>query len=203
MTTYSMPTTPGFASASFGLKSNTQTFTSPLSGAQQVVELTGARWYATYTLPPLTTAQAGEWLDFLTKLRGQANTFYGFDPARTSAQGALGGTPLVNGATQTGNSLVTDGWSASVTGVMKAGDYLAYNTASSRSLHMVVADANSDGAGNATFTVEPSIRVSPSNNQAIITASASCVMRLTADAVTWNETTAQTFGITISAEEAL
>lgn len=203
MTILSMPTTPGFSTASFGLKSNTQTFTSPLSGAQQVVELTGARWYATYNVPPLSAAQAGDWLAFLTKLRGQANTFYGFDPARTTAQGALGGTPLVNGASQTGNSLVTDGWSASVTGVMKAGDYLAYDTSSSRSLHMVVADANSNAGGNATFSIEPSIRVSPADDAAIITASPSCVMRLTADAVTWNETTAKTFGITFSAEEAI
>ena len=203
MTTYALPTSPGFSSASFGLKSNTQVFESPLSGATQVVELTGARWYATYSLPPLTASEAGEWLAFLTKLRGQANSFYGHDPLRATAQGALGGTPLVNGASQTGNSLVTDGWSASVTGVMKAGDYLAYANSSGRSLHMVVADANSDGSGNATFTIEPSIRVSPANDALIITASPSCVMRLTADAVTWNETLAQTIGITFSAEEAI
>lgn len=202
MTTYSMPTT-GFSSASFGLRSNTQVFQSPLSGAQQVVELVGARWYATYTLPPLNAADAGQWISFLTKLRGQANTFYGYDPARTTAQGSLGGSPLVNGASQTGNSLVTDGWSASVTNVMKAGDYISYSTGSGRALHMVVADANSDGSGNATFTIEPAIRVSPADDVSIITASPSCVMRLSGDEVTWNETTARFFGITFSAEEAV
>ena len=68
---------------------------------------------------------------------------------------------------------------------------------------MVVADANSDGSGNATFTIEPSIRVSPADDAAIITASAACVMRLTADAVTWDETIAQTIGISFSAEEVI
>lgn len=203
MTTYDLPTTPTVSSASFGLQSNTQVFQSPLSGATQVVELTGARWYATYTVPPLTPSESGVWLAFLTKLRGQANSFYGYDPARKTAQGALGGTPRVNGASQTGNSLVTDGWSASVTGVMKAGDYLAYATSSARSLHMVVADANSDGSGNATFTIEPSIRISPADDATIITSSPACVMRLTTDAVTWDETLAQTIGISFSAEEVI
>ena len=202
MAVYALPSAD-FTTASFGLRSNTQTFSSPLSGVTQVVELTGARWYANYTVAPLSASAAGEWIAFLSKLRGQANQFYGYDPARTTAQGALGGTPLINGGSQTGNSLVTDGWSASVTNVMKAGDYLAYATTSGRSLHMVVADANSDGSGNAAFTIEPAIRVSPANNATIITASPSCVMRLTSPEITWNESYMKFHGISFSAEEHL
>src|SRR3990167_2581719 len=42
---------------------------------------------------------------------------------RTHTVGALGGTPLVNGASQSGATLVTDGWTAS-TGAVAAGDII-------------------------------------------------------------------------------
>ena len=201
MTTITMPTSPNFVSASFGLKSNTQTHISPITGKIQVLELTGAKWYATYTLPPLTQSEAGVWLAFLTKLRGQANSFFAFDPAKKTAQGTPGGTPLVNGASQTGNSLVTDGWTNS-TLVLKAGDYISV-AGTQNQLFMVVADATSDGSGNCTITIEPSIRVSPENNAGITFTSPTCVMRLDAGDVTWNETVMQHFGITFSGTESI
>ena len=201
MTTYSMPTSPNFVSASFGLRSNTQTSISPLTGKIQVLELTGAKWYASYTLPPLTEAEAGEWLAFLIKLRGQANSFFAFDPAKTTALGTPTGTPLVDGASQTGNSLVTDGWTAS-TLVLKAGDYISV-AGTQNQLFMVVADATSDGSGDCTLTIEPSIRVSPANNAAITVASPTCVMRLDGSDVTWNETVMQHFGISFSGTESI
>ena len=85
--------------------------------------------------------------------------------------GALGGTPLVNGASQTGSTLVTDGWSNSITGVVKAGDILtaagcnAVNPVSGNSTgqlrqFVVTADANSSGAGAASISIYPSITTS-------------------------------------------
>lgn len=90
--------------------------------------------------------------------------------------GAYGGTPLVNGASQattydsskdTGTmSLVTDGWSTSVTGLLKAGDVItvagvySVNPQTKQSTgalanFVVVSDVNSDGSGNATLTISP------------------------------------------------
>lgn len=85
--------------------------------------------------------------------------------------GARGGTPLVNGASQTGASLVTDGWSNSITGVLKAGDIItlplvfAVNPVTKQSTgrlqqFVITADANSSGAGAATFAISPSITTS-------------------------------------------
>lgn len=92
--------------------------------------------------------------------------------------GAHAGTPLVNGASQnvtyaagTGanqQTLVTDGWSNSVTGVLKAGDIItlagvySVNPISKQSTgrlqtFVVKADADSDGSGNASLTVSPAI----------------------------------------------
>lgn len=96
----------------------------------------------------------------------------------TFTTGARGGTPLVNGASQTSayadvkttmtQSLITDGWSNSVTGVVKEGDVFtidgvyAVNPVTKATLpflkqFVVRADANSNGSGQATITIYPAI----------------------------------------------
>ena len=99
-------------------------------------------------------------------------------------RGIATGTPLVNGASQTGNTLVTDGWTTGITNIMRAGDYFHFDTPTSkRELKMITADVNSDGGGNATLTFEPPLRESPANNAALVVSSASCIMLLSADSV--------------------
>ena len=157
MTTLVLPSSPSFQTATFGLRSNTQLFTSPLSGSMQTLEMPGAVWTLDAALPPIQNAAwAAAWRVFLTQLRGQAGRFYAGDPLRKVPRGTATGTPLVAGGSQTGASLATDGWTAGVTGVLLAGDYIAFSGGSGRrELHMVTADANSDGSGNATLSIEP------------------------------------------------
>ena len=98
--------------------------------------------------------------------------------APTHVVGDYGGTPLVNGGSQgstylsakdaKSTTLVTDGWSNSKTGVLKKGDVFtiagvySVNPVSKQSTgrlqhFTVLADADSDGSGNASFTVSPAI----------------------------------------------
>ena len=90
--------------------------------------------------------------------------------------GAGGGTPLVNGASQTGASIVTDGWPNS-TLVLKAGDILTFATGPTL-VYDVLANGNSDGSGNLTISLGPNVFSggSPGNNDAI-TITASVVFR--------------------------
>ena len=167
--------------AEFGQFSNTQDFTSPLVGTTQTLELPGAHWSLRARFDNLALAQRRLMTSFMVQLRGTGGRFFYGDPdfLIDGPQGVATGTPLVNGASQTGNSLITDGWSSSITDIMKAGDYFHFtNSAGGRALHMVVADVNSDGGGNATLTIEPAIRVSPSTNAALTVAGAKCQMRL-------------------------
>jgi hypothetical protein len=82
--------------------------------------------------------------------------------------GPLGGTPLVNGASQTGASLITDGWTASASARLKKGDVFtvagvyAVNPITKQSTgalqqFVVTADVSSDGSGNLTAAISPSI----------------------------------------------
>lgn len=84
-----------------------------------------------------------------------------------SPNGAGGGTPLVNGASQSGASLATDGWTAGVTNVVRAGDVI--RIAGLNPLYRVVEDASSNGSGQATLTINPPIPAgsSPADNAAI------------------------------------
>lgn len=81
--------------------------------------------------------------------------------------GAGGGTPLIAGASQTGESINTDGWSASVANVVRAGDVI--RIAGLNPLFKIVESASSDGLGAATIRVSPPILVgsSPADNAPI------------------------------------
>jgi hypothetical protein len=177
MTAYDIPSSIKIKSNNFGLVSNTRRFTSPFNNAVQTIELTGARWKATYTTPPLTRAQRAELQAFLIKLRGGANTFNAYDPDGKTAMGTPTGTPLVNGGSQTGNSLIIDGCSAGITGWLKVGDYFSVNG----ELKMIIADVNTNGSGEATLTFEPSLRASPANNAVIDVTTPTCEMMLVDD----------------------
>ena len=89
----------------------------------------------------------------------------------THTIGALGGTPLVNGASQLGSSLITDGWTSAAAVRLKRGDIItiadvkAVNPMSRQSTgalrqFVVTADASSDGSGNMTIPIFPAITVS-------------------------------------------
>ena len=112
----------------------------------------------------------------------------------THVVGALGGTPLVIGAGQTGASILTDGWTASISGVLKQGDCITFanvygitpqtadatggGTSTGQLQQFVVtADVDSDGTGAATVPISPSIvtsgafqtvTVSPADNAVIL-----------------------------------
>ena len=156
----SMPAAPGFIAARFGLETNTQRFESPLTRAVQRVKLSGDRWTATYTLPVMTRAQMAAWQSFFLQLEGSLNTFAGFDPDARTPRGAATGTPLVNGASQTGSTLTIDGCAASVTNWLMAGDYFVQNG----QMHLLTAPANTNGSGQATLNFKPAMRTSPADN---------------------------------------
>lgn len=183
MTTLTFPTLSRLPSSfDFGLVSNTMTFVSPLSQAVQTIEMPSARWRFSFTMQNLEEADAALLQAFLVQLRGQAGRFYMYNMARTSPRGVGTGTPKVNGASQTGVTLVTDGWTISQTGILKAGDLFSVNG----ELKMVVADCNSDSGGNATITFEPPLRASPSDNADLTTASPTTTFKLTSDDNGWS-----------------
>jgi hypothetical protein len=180
MTTYSFPNiTP--ASSTWELVTNTKTFRSPLTNAVQTANRKGSLWKCSLTFNNLQTGDRADLQAFLTKLNGQEHRFNLHDHAYTR-RGTGGGTPLVNGGSQTGASIVLDGATASVSNWLRAGDYLSFNN----QLFMATSDVNSDGSGNVTVPIAPPIRTSPLDNTAVdIVAPISGVFML-ASTPSWN-----------------
>ena len=161
MTTYSFPSiTP--SSSTFELVTNTRTYRSPLTNAVQTVGRRGSLWRATLQFNNLTGADRAAMQAFVTKLNGQEHRFNLHDHSFTR-RGTGGGTLRVNGANQSGASLVCDGATASITNYLREGDYVSFGN----ELHLITADTNSDGSGNVTLSIAPPIRKSPADDTAI------------------------------------
>lgn len=176
---------------------------SPFTGQQQVYKHQGQWWEMEVTLPPMKRADAEQVAAFLVKLNGRFGTFTFGDPLNTAPRGVGTGTPLVNGAGQTGTDLVTDGWTPDTTGILKAGDWIQLGTGSSSRLHKVLDDVNSDGSGNATLTLFPDLRTSPADNAAITVSSPKGLWRLAANEVDYSIDEASIYGMTFACVEAL
>jgi len=132
---------------------------------RQVRRRGGQRWAFEVNYPPMTRAEYAPVYAFCIAQRGQYETFTFIPPVVSDPQGTATGTPLVNGAQSAGdNTIVTDGWSNSIT-ALKAGDFLKFS--GHNKVYMVTADATSDGSGNATLTIEPPLMADVSDNEAL------------------------------------
>lgn len=177
---------------------------SPFTFQPQSYAWSGQLWQAEITLPPMQRADAEAWLAKLVGLNGREGSFLiGPDYANLTPRGTGTGTPLVNGGSQTGYDLVTDGWTTGITGIMKAGDWLQLGSGSSARLYKVMADANSDGGGNATLTLWPKLRSSPANNDAITVSSPVGRFMLASNERGWSIDRASIYGVSFKAVEDL
>jgi hypothetical protein len=176
---------------------------SPFTLSQQVYKHQGQAWEAEVTLPPMKRDEAEQIASFLLKMNGQYGTFLLGDPANTAPRGVGTGTPLVNGGSQTGDSLITDGWTTSTTGILKAGDWIQLGSGSATRLHKVLDDVNSDASGNATLSIWPSLRSSPSNNAQITVSSPKGQWRLASNEIQYSIDEASVYGITFACVESL
>ncbi|MDE2022099.1 MAG: hypothetical protein KGI71_04310 [Patescibacteria group bacterium] len=94
---------------------------------------------------------------------------------QTQTVGAYAGSGVVSGASQTGSSLTTTGWTASITGLLNVGDVITIGsgttgcfavnpknraTTGSVANFVVTSTVNSDANGNATIPIYPAITTS-------------------------------------------
>jgi hypothetical protein len=141
------------------------------SGIMQIRATKAVGWSWNETLPLLSVRNSDHMTlyMFVQKMwnRGEIHEFtHPLVPGSGISRNGVGtGTPLVDGASQTGSSLVTDGWGASVTNSVRAGD--AIKIAGDNAVYIVTADANSDGTNHVTIPISPPLRTSPAENAAL------------------------------------
>ncbi len=157
MTTYNFPDVKP-DSANFGLSYNVQLFQSELTNDVNQRALAGDRWIASLVFTNRVRANGATKLrTFLNRQRGGLNRFR-MSPPDLDQQGTLAGTPVVNGAGQTGTTLIVSGFSPSQT-VLAEGDYFEVNG----ELKQLAADAVTDVGGNVTLDFEPPLRTASAN----------------------------------------
>lgn len=166
-TPMTLPSDPGPRAAAWRLRSAVEVSTSPYDFQLQTHINAGARWEVEITLPKLTEAEARDWIAFLAACNGQQRSFYLGPSLFSTPSGNAGGTPLVRGASQTGSSLITDGWTGSTANILKAGDFFQVENR----LYMNLQNVSTNSGGEATLDISPPLRSSPADNAPITTSS--------------------------------
>ena len=197
-----LPTATGIRTQNWGLRRVIGLTQSPFTYQQQVYQHSGEQWNTTMSLPPMLKDNASVWLAFFMQLRGRRGTFKLGDQDRKTIQGTATGTVLVNGASQTGNQVALDGFTASRANVFKAGDYIQINSY----LYMVIENVTANGSGEANVKIEPSLRsgIEPINdNTTVIYLNTTTLMRLDSNEFNWDTDHVSKYGISFSCSEAL
>jgi hypothetical protein len=148
---------------------------------EQVQAHQGQAWGANVTLPTMKRASGEEWIAFLLSLNGMEGTFLMGDPTGVTPRGSASsapGTPVINGAAQTGNTLDIDGCPAGATGYLKKGDYIQLSSGATTRLHRVLTDADTDSAGAVTLDIWPNLRESPGDGNTVVVANTLGLFRL-------------------------
>ena len=193
------PSSPAFKSLS--VSSVQPTFVSrSISGRRQSRQIGGQYFRMRATFPSMTRAEFAPIYAFVMAQRGRYESFTLIPPVLNAGLGSPAGTPLVNGASQTGRSIVTDGWNASIT-IFKAGDYLKF--ANHDKVYTVTADATSNGSGASTITIEPALVTSPADDSAIIYTSVPFTVALRSGIQEFDTGTSGLFTFEIDFEEVL
>ncbi|MBI1207254.1 MAG: hypothetical protein GC191_08190 [Azospirillum sp.] len=169
------------AEIEFFIATLTAQFSNPFTGQTQVQERDGARWVARFTLR-LTFDRCRALEAFVAGLRGPAGELLVPDFRRLAASGSLAGSPVL--ASGTGRTLNLTGFTPAALGVLKAGDLV--QTSAGR-MHMVTADVDADGSGNAAVSIEPRLRDAVTVG-ALVTDAVRAKMRLTSDEAGRNRT---------------
>jgi len=135
--------------------------------AAQTVARGGQRWRLGYTYRTLRGADRAEMIALLAELDGQANRLR--VPVQDNpARGAYGGTPLVDGGSQTGSALDVKGCSLTITNWIRRGDMFSIVVNGEPELKVCTADASSDGSGDiSALAFRPPLRAAPSDGAAI------------------------------------
>lgn len=182
------------AKVTWGLQSNTETFTSPLNRSTQTLERPGARWKASLEMPRMDPDTRGQLEAFLVSLGGMAGRFRLWPHARPVSAIGVGasdygvvldfvnqsyqaqGSPMVSAALSNYKLLPTTYWPAS-TRVLKAGEFIEVGG----ELKMVTADVTSDATGNAQIPVAPAFRKAPDIGAALVLDRPKATMMLSTD----------------------
>lgn len=159
------PTSPKFRTLNF--QNNRPTLMNQSISGRRSVRQIGSQYFTfSVSMPPLDEDDAMDVFAFLQKQKGSFETFTIQLPTQNRGADKTNTSVKVVGAHNTTDSTISlDGFTASTTGVLKAGDLIKFNGHSK--VYMIQADVNSDGSGAATISIEPNLVEALADNEVV------------------------------------
>lgn len=162
MTVTTLPSSPTPERMTWAPQDFGSSLRGPLGGSTQRVNRLGNRWALTVEMGPMTSDDGRDWSAALSSGLRNGVLFAFLQPGLTIGSP---GTPLVNGASQVGSSLIADGFSADY--AMVAGQFFSVSISSQRYVYQLSADVTASGAGAATLAISPPLRLSPGDGDTL------------------------------------
>lgn len=155
----------------WGLKSITESFTSPINGTTQTNGRPGARWKVTLefeNIEPAQSAALDGWLAGMDGMTNRTNLYPHHRPG-------TGLNANVNGAGQVGTVLNLSGVAANR--VFNAGDYFSVNG----EFKMVTQTVQATSGGLVALPFSPMLRASPTSGSSVVFTQPTALMMLAQD----------------------
>ncbi len=193
------PASPGIQEAELFLIRKTNVSQSIFTGSEQRLENPFHLWSVSGKIPIIDgdDAAARDWRAFILELRGQVGTFNlpvpGVTGPSTNYSGTVG---VVKGAGLLGDSIPTDGWTASAA-ILNRGDFFMLGT----ELKMCMANISASGIGEATIVFEPALVQAPADNSVVTINNPFVIMRMGTDILSWSLTAPVIHSFTFDAVE--
>ena len=162
MAAVELPDSPGPRSVSWQSLDFGGRLQGPLGGAAQRVNRLGNRWRVEVEMPVLTARQAREWSAALMQALRLGVVWKIIQPDTPTGSP---GSPLVDGASQSGTSLVIDGLTPSY--AYRVGQFISIIISGQRYVYQLSESGKAATDGSATLSVEPPLRVPPNDGDTV------------------------------------
>ena len=188
--------------SSFELQDNRPNLINQSVSGKRVTRKYGAQYFTLdVTLPPLSKDNA---MDVFAFLKKQQNSFDKFDfqyPITNRGANRSQTDIVVNGSHSVGdNTIALSGFDNSTTDVLKAGDIIKF--ANHDKVYMLESDLDSDGSGNGTATISPSIIATLADSEAVTVDQPNLKVYLDSD-VLYSTNTSGLFSISFTLRECI
>lgn len=165
------------------------------SGIKFSDQVPGHKWRISLSFDPMSQDNFMELYSFALEQQGTFGTFQYVPPDLATPRGAFGGTPVVDGAGQTGTTLNVRGASISITNWGRKGD--PFLIAGNNKVYRLTQNANTDGTGDVTLTFQPELIIAYADGAALTTSNVPFTMNFANDSLLTDITSPTIYGFSV------
>ena len=195
------PTSPNFRSLNF--KDNRPTLLNQtLSGKKQVRQIGSQYFSFTVQMPPLQQEKAQEVFAFLQKQKGSFEDFTIVAPLDNLGAGkAETDIQVVNAHVAGDATIELDGFTASQSGALKAGDLIKF--ANHSKVYMVQNNIDAESDGSLTLQISPNLVASLADNEAVTVNKPNFTVYLESDEIMYSADASGFYSISFDVREVI